>query len=211
MVSGHEIETKSERRNNSSSVTFSPPRSAISRRREIRVIGQHVHAEQALAQRGDAAADIAKTDNADRLAPHFRAHQRVAVDIGLAPKRAVGLNDPLRQRYQHGERMFGDRMRIAAGLIDHDHAGCRASIDIDGIVARAVAGDDQQVRRPAQQIGIDVEVPCQFVARGADLIGMRSGKNRRRDVFRTFILEPVEPDVGRALSGYRHKLGWRDI
>ena len=156
--------------------------------------------EQALAEFGDAAADIAEPDDADGLALHLGAHQRVAVDIGVAPQRAVGLDDALRQRQQHAERMLGDRMGIAAGLVDHQHARRRAGIDIDGIKARAVAGDDQQVRRAAQQIRIDMEMRRQFVARRADLVGMRRGQDRRRDLVGAFVLEPVEPHIGPRLE-----------
>ena len=77
------------------------------------------------------------------------------------------------------ERMFGDRMGVAAGLVDDHHAGRGAGVDVDGIVAGAVGGDDQQVRRPAQQIRIDMKMLRQLVARRADLVGMRGGEDRR--------------------------------
>ena len=41
--------------------------------RQIWIVGQNLHAEQALAERGDAAADITKSDDADGLpAPRRR-------------------------------------------------------------------------------------------------------------------------------------------
>src|SRR5262249_52817648 len=64
--------------------------------REIGIVGQHLHAEQAAAERGDPAADIAEADNTDGAAVHLPADQVVAVDIGLAAQRAVGLDDALR-------------------------------------------------------------------------------------------------------------------
>jgi hypothetical protein len=102
--------------------------------------------------------DIAEPDDADGLALHFRAHQGVAIHIRLPPQRAVGLDDTLRQRQQHPERVLGHRMRIAAGLVDHQHARRRAGLDIDGIIARAVARHDQQVRRAPQELGMDMKV-----------------------------------------------------
>ena len=44
---------------------------------------------------------------------------------------------------------------------------------------------------------MDMEVLRQLVARGADLIGMRRGQDRRGDVIGAFVFEPVEPHVGR--------------
>ena len=78
--------------------------------------------QQAVAQLGDTAADIADADDADGLALDLVADQRVAVDIGLAAQRAVGLEDALGQRQHHPERMLGDRIGVAAGLIDDEHA-----------------------------------------------------------------------------------------
>ena len=92
--------------------------------------------------------------------------------------------------------MLGDRIGVAAGLIDDEHARRRAGIDVDGIEARAVRGHDQEVRRPLQQILIDMEMLCDLVARRADLIGMRRRQDRRCDRIRTVVLQPVEPHVG---------------
>ena len=135
-------------------------------------------------------------DDADGLALRLVADQRVAIDVGLAPQRAVGFEDALRQRQQHAERMLGDRIGVAAGLIDDQHARRRAGIDVDGIEARAVRGHDQQVRRPPQQILIDMEMRRDLVARRADLIGMRRRQDWRCDRIGTFVLQPVEPHVG---------------
>ena len=66
--------------------------------------------KQALAELGDAAADIADADDADGPALRFGADQRIAVDVALAPQRAVGLDDALGQREQHAERVLGDRI-----------------------------------------------------------------------------------------------------
>ena len=105
---------------------------------QIGIVGDHLHVQQAVAQFGNAAADIAEADDADGLALRLVADQRIAVDVGFAPQRAVGFEDALGQRQQHAERVLGDRVGVAAGLIDDEHARRRAGIDIDGIEARAV-------------------------------------------------------------------------
>ena len=87
-------------------------------------------------------------------------------------------------------------MGIAAGLVDDEHAPCRAGLDIDGVIACAIARDDQQVRCPPQQVLIDMEMFRQFIARGPDLIGVRGRQNRRRYLIKAFILEPVEAHIG---------------
>ena len=87
-------------------------------------------------------------------------------------------------------------MGVAAGLVDDQHARCRAGLDIDGIEARAVAGDDQQVRRAFQQIGMGMEMRRKLVARRADLVGVRFGQDRRGHGFGALVLDPVEPHIG---------------
>ena len=124
------------------------------------------------------------------------ADQGVAAHICLTPHCTVGLQDPFRQREQHAQRVFGHGVGVAAGLVDHQHTGFAAGLDVDGIVAGAIAGDDQEVRRAPQQVSIDVEMSCQFIARRADLIGMRRGQDRRGNLLGTFVLEPVEPHIG---------------
>ena len=42
--------------------------------------------------------------------------------LALAAQRAVGLDDALGQRQHHAEHVLGDRMRVAAGLVDDQHA-----------------------------------------------------------------------------------------
>ena len=163
--------------------------------RKIRVVGQHVHAEQPSAKRGDASANIAEPDDTDGLALRLGADQVIAVHIGLPPQRAVGLNNAFRQREQHCQSVFGDRMGIAAGLIDDQHARRRAGFYIHRIVARPIARDDQQVRRAPQQVMIDVKMACELIARRADLIGVRRRQDRRRDFVRALVLKPVEPHI----------------
>ena len=94
--------------------------------------------QQAVAQLGNAAADIAEADDADGLALRLVADQRIAIDVGFAPQRAVGFQDTLGQRQQHAERVLGDRVGVAARLIDDEHSGGRAGVNVDGIEAGAV-------------------------------------------------------------------------
>src|SRR5260370_15706308 len=41
-----------------------------------------------------------------------------------------------------------------------------------------------------------MKMACEFIARGADLIGMRCGEDRRRNFLGAFVFEPVEPHIG---------------
>ena len=96
--------------------------------------------------------------------------------------------------------MLGDGMGIAAGLVDDQHARIGARLDVDGVEARAIAGDEQQVRRALQEGGIDVEMRGEFVAGGADLVDMGGAEDRRVKVFGGLVLDAIEPDVGPRLQ-----------
>ena len=105
------------------------------------------------------------------------------------------------------ERVLGDRLLVAAGLIEAEHAGLGAGLQVHGVVARAVGRDDQQALRAAQQVRAGVIFLGEFVARRADLIGMRAGEDRGRGVVRAVVLEHVEAHVG-ALLNDSVKIGW---
>ena len=63
-----------------------------------------------------------------------------ALRLTLASRRSArsDFEDALGQRQQHAERVLGDRIGVAAGLIDDQDARRRAGIDVHGVEARAV-------------------------------------------------------------------------
>ena len=113
---------------------------------------------------------------------------------------AIGLDDALGQRQHHRQRMLGDGMGVAAGLVDDQHAGIGAGLDVDRIESRAVAGDEQQVRRALQEGSIDMEMRGQFVTGGADLVDMSRFDDRREIFLRALVLDAIEPDIGPRLQ-----------
>ena len=100
----------------------------------------------------------------------------------------------------HRERVLGDRLLVAAGLVEAEHAGLGAGLQVDGVVARAVGRDDQQALRAAQQVRAGVIFLRQLVARRAGLVGMRGGEDRGCDIVRAVVPELVEADVGALLD-----------
>ena len=123
----------------------------------------------------------------------FPADEEITVEVLVAPHRPVGFDDALGETQHHGERVLGDRLLVAARLIEHQNARIRAGREVDGIVARAVGGDDQQALRAAQEIAVGVIFFGELVARGPNLEGMRAGKHGRGDVVGTVVLQPIEP------------------
>ena len=119
----------------------------------------------------------------------------IAVHAGLAPHDAVGLDDALGEAQQHAERMLGDGLPVATGLVDHQDARLRARFHVDGVVAGAVAGHDQEVWHAPQQLLVDVVGTGKLVARGADLEGVRGGQDRGDRLLGAVVLQPVEPHV----------------
>ncbi len=118
----------------------------------------------------DPSADMAETDNADRLADHVLAHELIAVPVAVAAHPAVGLEDALAEGQHHAEGVFRDRFPVLARLIADQDARARAGVHIDRVVSGAMGADRQQFRRARQKIRADVVLGRQFVARRADLI-----------------------------------------
>ena len=69
------------------------------------------------------------------------------------------------------------------------------ALHIDRVVAGAVGGDDQKVRRLAQQFGAGMVVPRQFVASGAHLVGVGGAEDLDRGCVWALLLQHIEPDV----------------
>src|SRR5499427_3382497 len=90
---------------------------------------------------------------------------------------------------------FGDRLRIAAGLIDDKDAALAAGFDVDGVVASAVGGDDEQVRRMRQKLGAGMVMPRELVAGRAGLIGMRSDEHGFGIIGHAPVVEHIEAQV----------------
>ena len=96
--------------------------------------------QQTLGEFGDPATDIADADDADGFALRLSPDQCIAIDVGVAPQRAIGLDDPLRQPSIMLSACSADRIGIAAGPVDNEHARGRAGVNIDRIEPRTVAG-----------------------------------------------------------------------
>ena len=111
-------------------------------------------------------------------------------------QRAVGLAHPLGQAEHHAEHVLGDRLRVAARLVDDQDAALAAGIHVDRIVAGAVARHDQEVRRLPQQVRFGVVMGRQLVAGRAGLVDMRGREDRCRDIGRAVVLEAIERHVG---------------
>src|SRR5215475_6250871 len=86
-------------------------------------------------------------------------------------------------------------MRVATGLIEDQHPGLRAGLNVDRVETGAIARDDQEIRRALQKVRMDMKMRRKLVTRGADLIGVRLFDDRREDILRTFVLETIKPDV----------------
>src|SRR5262249_52272228 len=97
---------------------------------EIGVAGDDLHAEEAAAELGDAAADIADADDADGAPLDVIAHEDAAVMHRAAPQGVIGLDDLLGEHQHHGEHVRRHRLGVAAGLVDDEHAGVGAVLTL---------------------------------------------------------------------------------
>ena len=177
---------------------------------EIGIAGDHLHAEKTATELGHPAPDIAEPDDADGAASHIGAGELPAVAHGPAAQGVMGLDDPLGEHQQHGEHMRRHGFRIAAGLIDHEHAGARAVLQVDGVVARAVGRNDEEVRHARERFAPRLEARRQLVPGRADLIGVRRRHDRRRGLLGRVVLQPVEADL-RALRDQIEVAGMREV
>ena len=127
--------------------------------RQEGIEGDDLHLE-AQCTGGDDRADIARADQAQRLAGDFHAHKAIFGPQALLGLR-IGFRDLTRQREHQRDGMFGGGDRIAKRRVHDDHALGRGIGDVDIVDADAGATDDLQV-------GGGVEDRLGHLGRGAD-------------------------------------------
>ena len=114
----------------------------------------HLQSERA---RGDDRADVPATNDAERLAGQFDAHEAVLFPLARLG-RDVRARDLPGEREHQRDRMLGGGDRIAERRVHHDHAASGRGRNVDVVDADARAADDLQFRRAFEQLGRDFGV-----------------------------------------------------
>jgi len=86
---------------------------------------------------------------------------------------SVRLDGALGHHQHEADGVLGDGLEVPAGLVDGDHAGLRASLEVDRVVPRAVGGDDEEVGRALQESGRHAEWFGDVAPRGGQLVPVR--------------------------------------
>src|SRR5690606_17270950 len=105
--------------------------------------GDDLHA-QALRAAGDDRTDVARADEAQRLAGDFDAHEvilRPLTDLGAT----VCSRDLPGKRHDHRNRVFGSRDRVTERGVHHHHALAAGVRDIDVVDTDTGAANHLQV------------------------------------------------------------------
>ncbi len=118
-----------------------------------RIKGDDPHL-QSQGPRGDDRADVPATNDSERLAGQFDAHEAVLFPLSRLG-RNVGARDLAGEREHECDRMLGGGDRIAEWRVHHDHASRCRGRNVDVVDADAGATDDFQLRRGLEQLGRD--------------------------------------------------------
>ena len=166
---------------------------------EIRVVGEHLHAEGEGAL-GDFGADAAEAEHSEGLAKELGAGERLAVPLAFVHG-LDGFRDRTREGEEVGERQLGGGDGVARGGVHHDDAALGSGFDVDVVDAYAGAADADKavgggedfagdLGLGADQDGVDVRDQLQDLLRGGavgldDLIaglGFEEGDSGGRDL-----------------------------
>ena len=110
---------------------------------EERVKGHDLHS-QTQRTAGNNRSDIARTDQAQRLAGNFNAHEIIFRPFARLRLR-IRLWQLPRKREHQGDGVFGGRNRVTKGRVHDDHTLGRCIRDIDIVDADARAANHLQV------------------------------------------------------------------
>ena len=141
------------------------------RGRDVRVEGDHAHAE-GLHASGDERADAAEADHAERLLEELRAGERAALPCP-ARQRGVGGRDVAREADDVSARELGGRDDVRGRRVDDHDARGRGGFDIDVVEADTGPRDDLEVRRMRDRFLIHLR-------RRADENSVRIGERREQ-------------------------------
>ena len=122
-------------------------------RRHVRVVGDDVRAERG-EPLGDQLADAAEPDHADRLAEDLGARERRPLP-GVLAQRRVGGRDLARGGQQQRERVLGGAVDVRRRRVDDQHAARGGGVDVDVVQADTGAGDDLELGRGGEHLGVD--------------------------------------------------------
>jgi hypothetical protein len=108
------------------------------------IVGNDLHLEAKRAA-GDDRADVARADQAKRLAGHLNAHEAVLRPLARLGAR-IGFGNLAGDGEHHGDGVFGSRDRVAERRVHHHHALGRAGIgNIDIVDTDPGAADDLEI------------------------------------------------------------------
>ena len=122
------------------------------RRRHVRVVGHHVRAERGQPL-GDQLPDPAQPHHTDGLAVDLGAGERRPLPGAFTQRRVGGRDLPRRGQHQR-HRVLGGAVDIRRGRVDHQHAARGGGVDVDVVQADAGAGDDLELGRGGQHLGV---------------------------------------------------------
>jgi len=120
-------------------------------RREERIEGNHLHL-QSLGAVGDDRADIAATDDAERLGIELDADEAGFLPFAFMGG-AVGQRDVPRQGHHHGDGVLGRRDVVAERRVHHADAARGRGLDVDVVDADPGAADDFEILRGGDHVG----------------------------------------------------------
>ena len=123
------------------------------RRRDVGVIGDHVCAEGGQPLR-DELTDAAEPDDADGLAEDLGAVELRPLP-GVLAQRCVGGRDLPGGGQHQRQRVLGGAVDVRRRGVDHQHPGRGGGVDVDVVQADARAGDDLELGRGGDHLGVD--------------------------------------------------------
>ena len=121
--------------------------------RHVGVIGDDVGAESGQAL-GDQLPDAAQPDDPDRLAEDLGAGKLRPLP-GVLPQRCVGRGDLTSCRQQQRHSVLGGAVDVGGRRVDDQYAALGGGVDVDVVQPDTGTGDDLQLGRCGQHLGVD--------------------------------------------------------
>ena len=118
-----------------------------------RIVAEHLHLE-AGEPLYEKLPDMAEPEDADGFAGQFAAHELALLPVALA-RRDIGRDDMAAGGEHHGDDLFGHGVGIRARRVHHIDVMLARILRVDGVVTRAGADDQLQIRQQVDDLRRD--------------------------------------------------------
>lgn len=163
---------------------------------EIWVVGEDAAAEEVHELRGTRA-DVAEADDAHCPLDELAAHELLLAALHARFQSSMRFRDALQEHQHHPERVLRHALGVSARLVHDRDTGARARVDVDRVVARAGAANEQELGQLLDQRALRVKRCRDLVLGSRDVVAVAVLERRQDPIVRRVGRDALDAQIRR--------------